>query len=437
MEIAAFVTATTTIPLSELTTLAAQRACFGDDVLTAFRTQIELRSTQAQTVLNAATAANRDTLLASEQRSYDSAIRERDAILGLQRAVEQRTEQRAYVPPTQVTGTPPATPAIGPVLTREQRTTTFLEQRGGLQYGGEPGAAAMRFGSVVRAWALGDRRGLSDLERRVLSEGTDSAGGYTVPEILAGQFIDRVRNAMVTMKAGAQTVPMASDTVHIARLAQPGLTPPLAWKLENDPITASDLVLERVTFTARTLPLLLKLSIELSEDSVNIDAIIERELSAAMALELDRVALLGSGVAPQPQGIKGAPGVNTGVLGTPANYDYLVDAAGTLWGKNFEPNAEILGTTLAILTAKFKTTVGESLARPPALSGVTPYRTNQVSTDCFVGDFTQLLIGMRTSFRLESSREAAGSFESLQIGIRAYLRADIQLAHPDAFVVLS
>ena len=36
----------------------------------------------------------------------------------------------------------------------------------------------------------------------------DSAGGYTVPEVLASRFIDRTRNAMVVMRAGAQTVPM-------------------------------------------------------------------------------------------------------------------------------------------------------------------------------------------------------------------------------------
>ena len=57
------------------------------------------------------------------------------------------------------------------------------------------------------------------------------------------------------------------------------------------------------------------------------------------------------------------------------------------------------------------------------------------STLMFVGDFTQLLIGMRTSFRLEVSRVAADAFERLQIAVRAYVRADVQLAHPEAFDV--
>lgn len=436
MEIQEFVRATTTIPIAELTTLAAQRSCFGDDVLAAFATQVQLRNGQAQAVLDTASQANRDTLLASEQRSYDSAIRERDSILALQRQVEGRTEQRAFVPATQTTTTT-ETADLSPVLTREQRCREYITRRGGALYAGEPGADTIRFGAVVRALVLGDRRGLSDLERRVLSEGTDSAGGFTVPEVLGAQFIDRVRNAMVVMRAGAQTVPMSSDTLHLARLKQPGATPAPVWKAENAPITASDLVLERVTFTARTLPMLIKLSIELSEDSSNIDAIIEREMSATMALELDRVGLLGSGTAPEPRGVKNQPGISTGTLGTPTNWDFLVDAAGQLWTMNHEPNASIWGAAFAIAAGKFKGTDGQPLAKPAAVSGITEYRTNQVSADVFVGDFTQLMVGLRTSFKLESSRVAADAFENLQIAVRAYLRADVQLAHPEAFTVLS
>src|SRR5262252_6418063 len=101
MEIQEFLKATTAIPIGELTTIAATRAAFGDDVLAAMKTQVELRSSAAQTVLDEATKANRDTLLASEQRSYDASIRERDAVLGLLRNIEQRTDEKKFVPVTQ------------------------------------------------------------------------------------------------------------------------------------------------------------------------------------------------------------------------------------------------------------------------------------------------------------------------------------------------
>ena len=110
----------------------------------------------------------------------------------------------------------------------------------------------------------------------------------------------------MTQRAGAQIVPMTSDTLNIARLAS---GPTLAWKLENAAITPGDLVLERVQFTARTLPALVKMSVELQEDSTNIDAVIEKELSASLAAEVDRVALRGSGTPPEPKGIRFQTGV--------------------------------------------------------------------------------------------------------------------------------
>ncbi len=307
----------------------------------------------------------------------------------------------------------------------------------------------MRFGRVVRALALGDRRGLSALEQRALSEGTDASGGFTVPEILAGRFLDRTRNAMVVQRAGAQIVPMTSDVLHIARLAQPTDPSPdittAQWKTENADIDETDLLLERVTFTARTLPVLLKLSVELSEDSVNIDEIIERELSGQLALELDRAALLGSGTPPEPDGIRNQSGVNvTDFLSAdPADYDFMVDAIGRVWAQNHEPNARIYNASLATLLAKLKDQQDQPLRAPDVVTAVPAFRTQQIpnaggspdATTLFVGDFSQLMIGMRTSFRLEVSRVAGTAFEKLQIWVRAYLRADVQLAHPEAFDV--
>ncbi len=459
MEIQDFLTETTKkmIPLGELTTLAANRAAFGDDVIAGFRSQIELRSTQAQTVLDAATAAGRDTLLASEQRSYDASIRERDSILRLQQAIESRTEQRSFVPQSQTqteSTTDTRAADAGPVLAHDVRMATWLEKRSAAYtYRGERGAASMRLGAIVAALATGNRSALTELEQRALAEGSDATGGFLVPEVLASRFIDRMRDALVIQRAGAQVVPMSTETTNLARLAQPGITaagsPAVnaavgAWKIENAPIPESDLELERVQLKAKTLPLLLKMSVELFEDADNIADIVESEMAASSARELDRVALVGSGgmspASPEPTGILNQEGVQLDGLGSPlpSNWDYLIDASGLLWGVNHEPNAAIFGVETAIAMAKLKSSADDQpLTIPTALSGVKQFRTNAANGYVFIGDFTQLLIGMRTSFRVEVSRVGAGAFRNLQIAIRSYLRADIALAHPEAFVVLS
>src|SRR5262249_48722697 len=55
-------------------------------------------------------------------------------------------------------------------------------------------------------------------QERSMSEGTGSAGGFLVPTPLSDQVIDRARNAVVTMKAGATVVPMDAATLAIARV---------------------------------------------------------------------------------------------------------------------------------------------------------------------------------------------------------------------------
>src|SRR5690606_13693940 len=111
---------------------------------------------------------------------------------------------------------------------------------------------------------------------------------------------------------------------------------------ENDTSTASDVTIDRVRFTARTVRALVKGSQELFMDSPNIGQIIDTALSQSMGLEMDRVALVGSGVAPEPQGIYGASNVLTAAVGgTPQNYDFVSRAVEAVRTQNFNPNAMI------------------------------------------------------------------------------------------------
>ena len=86
----------------------------------------------------------------------------------------------------------------------------------------------------------------------------------------------------------------------------------------------------------------------------------------------------------------------------------------------------------------------------PSVASLEKYATNQVptnlgggtnQTEVYVGDFTKLMIGMRTEIQLEISRVAAdatnGAFANGQVWVRAYLRADVQIAKPKHFEYIS
>ena len=55
----------------------------------------------------------------------------------------------------------------------------------------------------------------------------------------------------------------------------------------------------------------------------------------------------------------------------------------------------------------------------------------------YVGQWNQLMIGMRKNLVIEASRDAGDAFKNGQVAIRAYMRADVQVSQAAAFVEMS
>jgi HK97 family phage major capsid protein len=327
-----------------------------------------------------------------------------------------------------------------PVLTREQSVYDWCQGRGMFD-GAEQ---ELSFDRYLRGLATAKWDGAP--HERALAEATVGAGGALVPAPLSSRVIDLARNRTVVFRAGAQTVPMTSQTLALARLTSEG-TP--AWKSENATITAADMVFDRVTFTARTLVRLITLSVELFEDAdPSSESVIANAFAGQMAVELDRVALLGSGTAPEPRGVLNQSGVTAtahGANGTAiTNYDWWLDAIGAVRAAGFEPNAHIQAPRSSTSLSKLKEATTNAYLTPPA--GMLPMLTTKsipitlttgTSTDTsyiFTADWSNLLIGIRTDFNLRFLGERYLA-DNLQYAFLAYLRADVQLAQPAAFVV--
>jgi HK97 family phage major capsid protein len=250
------------------------------------------------------------------------------------------------------------------------------------------------------------------------------------------------------MQAGARTVPMTSQTLAIARLAS---DPGSNWKAENASVTeGADPTFERVTLTAQTLISFIRTSRELLEDAVNMSDVLRSAFAKALALKLDLAALYGSGVSPVPKGVKNQSGIATISMGTNGaqltNYDPFVDQAATLWGKNFDtPNAFIMAPRTRQTVGKLKDTTNQPLQAPSEIAGVPRYDTTQVpinltqgtsnvASDLFGGRWENLLIGVRHDVTIEVLQERYAA-DNFQVGFVAHLRADVQVAHPEAFAV--
>lgn len=325
------------------------------------------------------------------------------------------------------------------VLRSGQSLTSWLRAKG------TEGPADVSPGQILRALVTGPR---NEAERKALAEGTDSAGGYTMPTALAAQVIDRLRANSMVFRAGASLIPLSSGKNAFAKL----LTDPAAsWHAENANITDSDPTFGNIQLTPRTLLALVKVSRELLEDSVNVESALINALTQSLSLELDRAALFGSGTAPELKGLTKYTNVGQVSMGTNGaqltNWDKVIDAVNEILIDNgAEPNAMVMAPRTWAAIAKFKDTTGAPLAPPPALAKVQRLVSTAVpiaetqgtasnASEIILGDWRELMIGMRAEVRVEILKERF-SADAFQVGFLAYLRADVAPAHEESFARL-
>ena len=171
-------------------------------------------------------------------------------------------------------------------------------------------------------------------------------------------------------------------------------------------------------------------------------------MTGALSLELDRVALEGSGTAPEPRGIANTTNVGAVAVGAAIiDYDKLVDGLYELWVDNSNDATAIVMHPRTLKTiSQFKTGIASDktpLVKPAVLQNIPIHKTTAISitgspgtaTTVYLGDFSQLIFGIRTELRIEVLRELFAV--NHQYGFVAHLRADIGLQHPQSFCKLT
>jgi HK97 family phage major capsid protein len=335
----------------------------------------------------------------------------------------------------------------------------------GQSFADHPVVAAYRQAEARREQAVvGQHGSLGSL----LNSMTTTSGSAVVPTVWSSRIIDRARNIAAVLRAGAQVVPMDAKTVQIGRLTT---DPTAAFRAEGSTVTASDPVFDNVTLDSKTMSALLVGSMEWFQDAPNVTDVVENAIAQAVALKLDQQALFGGVIAggetgatgfnttfpvpPNPRGVLAAllADAASSVLGSGANG--TAQTALSYWNEviqtvflpqtfNETPNALLWNAKLAQQYASGYDSTGQPLAVPAGIADLPKLVTNQIpiftqgtmttrATDLFVGDWSQLLIGQRLTFVVQTLVERYA--ELGQIGIIAHWRGDVGVARPRAFAV--
>jgi len=301
-------------------------------------------------------------------------------------------------------------------------------------------------GKIIRAKILGDFSDLNDVETKAAGEGIGALGGWLVPTAVSAKVIDMARNLATVIQAGAYTLPMPTPEMRLVKITG---DPTAYWVAEHGEITESDWTLEPINLKSMTCGVLVRSSLELLEDAKNAGTALESAMAKALALEMDRVALLGTGT-DEPRGLDNADDVNLISMGANGaavtDYDEFSEAVEDVADANGKANAVIMAPRTFFQLDRLKEgTTNAPLPAPQSYVDLNKFYTNQIGiTDTqgsasdgskvFVGDFKNILYGVRKTLEIEFTRQGGTlTFAKCEALIRCRMRLDVAILREDHF----
>jgi HK97 family phage major capsid protein len=264
--------------------------------------------------------------------------------------------------------------------------------------------------------------------------GASLIGTYTDPN----QYIDVLRPAMVVRQAGARVLSGLRENLRLPRMTASG-TP--GWFAENSPIPTTDETFDDITLTPHHDGAIVEVTRNmLQQANPEIEAIVRNDLALKLANDVDRAALAGTGVAPQPLGIVTDPLVPT-LTAAALAFDIFVDLLESLSTRN-----ALMGSLAYIGDAKvqassmrLKDLYGRPFTLPVLTQGYPFLMTNLASlpsapTDPLVfGNWSDLIIGFWSELDVLVNPYESTAYSKGNVQIRAAMTLDLAKRHPESF----
>jgi HK97 family phage major capsid protein len=290
-----------------------------------------------------------------------------------------------------------------------------------------------------------------NLERRAdtISTGLPAGGpgGSLIPlDLDAGRYVDALRARTVVIAAGAQTITDLVGNLDIPRMSK---TAQVAWFNEGDDIIDSDEEFDRVSFRPKHCGAIVTYSRNmLLQSTPAIEMLIRDDLSRLLALDMDRVALTGSGQGAEPLGVVRNPAV----IPTPAAaFSYLQNVAmrQQISGKNVPleslawiGNSQIDSWSLSVLD-----TMHRPLGKQLVYLGIPDYTSNIVTAPAvtgppalpalvnplILGAFSDMYLTYWSALDILPNALADSAYRKGAVMVRALMTADVNVRHPESF----
>jgi HK97 family phage major capsid protein/HK97 family phage prohead protease len=277
--------------------------------------------------------------------------------------------------------------------------------------------------------------------QRDLTVGTDSAGGFLKDTRNMG-FIEMLRNRSVAFRMGARRLSGLVGNVTIPRQTTSGTMYWLATEATS--ITESQQVFDQVSLSPNNAGAYTEISRQLLlQSSPGAEEIVTNDLSAIVAIGMDKAVLHGTGTE-QPQGIVGASGVLTVGSGPTISYGTFLEAQSDVAGANVVPVSGGYVTTPVLAAQSMQRVKFPSTATPlwdgnlwdANACGYPAMSSNQVNSGIVIfGDWNEIIIAEWGVLEIDVNPYA--NFQAGIVGVRCMYSVDVGIKRPAAFSTLS
>lgn len=275
----------------------------------------------------------------------------------------------------------------------------------------------------------------NEVLRRDLTVGVPSAGGNLVAnELLAGSFIELLRNRMAMMQAGVTMLTGLQGNISVPRQSSAATA---YWVGEGGAPQESQQGIDQINMTPKTIGAFVDYSRRLLlQSSIDVEGMVRADIARVIALELDRAAIYGTGSANQPLGLVNTTGIGSQTITSAGTFvEYIgmetdvavanADAGSLRYIINASTRGTLKSTSIVGSEPRFVYENDEINGYPVIVS-------NQLqSNDCLFGDFSQFLVGMWSGLDLTVDPYAGATAGTVRI--IALQDVDYAVRQPGAF----
>lgn len=238
----------------------------------------------------------------------------------------------------------------------------------------------------------------NEVLRRDLNVGTATAGGNLVDDVLlANSFIEILRNRLAISRAGATMLTGLQGNVSIPRQTSAASA---YWVGESSAPSESQQAVDQVNMSPKTVGAFVDYSRRLLlQSSIDVEGMIRNDLARAIALEIDRAAIYGTGSSNQPLGLTNVTGIGSETLTGTGTFTEFIAMETDVAAANADAGALryiINATTRGGLKGTKKDAgSGEFVYADDEINGYPVIVSNQLTNnDALFGDFSMFIMGM-------------------------------------------